>query len=74
MSLAREYAPQGVHVAHAIIDGIIDIPKSKEMLAHMDENNLIGPDDIAETYWGLHIQGKRGFTNEIDIRSMLEKW
>lgn len=29
-SLAREFGPQGVHVAHAIIDGIIDIPRTKE--------------------------------------------
>lgn len=29
-SLAREYGPQGVHVAHAIIDGVIDIPRTKE--------------------------------------------
>jgi len=29
-SLAREFGPKGVHVAHAIIDGVIDIPRTKE--------------------------------------------
>ena len=29
-SLAREYGPKGVHVAHAVIDGVIDIPRTKE--------------------------------------------
>ena len=74
MSLAREFAPKGVHVVHAILDGVIDIPKSKEMLSSLDDNAKVGPDDIAETYWNLHTQSKRGFTNEVDIRPMLEKW
>ncbi len=29
-SLAREFGPKGVHVAHAIIDGVIDIPRTKD--------------------------------------------
>ena len=74
MSLAREFAPKGVHVAHAIIDGPIDIPNSQEMLRSLPYEARVGPDDIAEAYFNLHSQSKRGFTNEIDIRSMLEKW
>lgn len=73
-SIAREFAPQGVHVAHAIIDGVIDIPKTKEWLKDMPPEGKIGADDIAETYWALHVQSKRCFTNEVDIRPMLEKW
>jgi len=75
MSLAREFAPQGVHVAHAIIDGVIDIPKTKEWMTDVDPmKGKIGADDIAEAYWNLHCQSLRAFTNEIDIRPMLEKW
>lgn len=73
-SLAKEFAPKGVHVAHAVIDGPIDIPKSQDMLKSLSPEARIGPDDIAETYWNLHTQSRRGFTNEVDIRSMLEKW
>lgn len=73
-SLAREFAPQGVHVAHAIIDGVIDIPRTKEWLKDQPKEAKITADGIAEAYWGLHIQSKRAFTNEIDIRPMLEKW
>ena len=73
-SIAREFAPQGVHVAHAIIDGVIDIPRTKEWLKDMPPEGKIGADDIAETYWSLHVQSKRCFTNEVDIRPMLEKW
>jgi len=53
---------------------VIDIPKSQEMLKDWDPNAAVGPDDIAETYWNMHTQTRRGFTNEIDIRPMMEKW
>lgn len=73
-SIAKEFAPKGVHVAHAVIDGVIDIPRTKDWLKDMPAEAKIGADDIAETYWSLHVQSKRCFTNEIDIRPMLEKW
>lgn len=73
-SIAKEFAPKGVHVAHAVIDGVIDIPRTKEWLKDMPPEGKIGADDIAETYWNLHLQSKRCFTNEVDIRPMLEKW
>ena len=73
-SIAKEFAPKGVHVVHAVIDGLIDIPQSKEMNKDKPDEATIGPEDIAETYWSLHTQGKRRFTYEIDIRPMLESW
>jgi len=73
-SAAREFAPQGVHVAHAIIDGVIDIPRTKEWLKDMPPEAKISADGIADAYWNLHTQPKTTFTNEIDIRPMLEKW
>lgn len=73
-SVAREFAPKGVHVAHAIIDGVIDIPRTKEWLKDAPPEGKIDPEAIAEAYWNLHMQSKRAFTNEIDIRPMLEKW
>ncbi|GAB7350717.1 hypothetical protein MBLNU459_g1272t1 [Dothideomycetes sp. NU459] len=73
-SIAREFAPQGVHVAHAIIDGVIDIPRTKEWLKDQPPEAKISADAIAEAYWDLHRQSNRAFTNEIDIRPMLEKW
>ncbi|KAI6784146.1 uncharacterized protein J7T54_004692 [Emericellopsis cladophorae] len=74
-SLAREFAPQGVHVAHAIVDGVIDIPR----LDHFTVNNgvedgKIRPEAIAETYWQLHVQHRSAFTQELDIRPYVEKF
>ena len=73
-SLAKEFGPQGVHVAHAIIDGVIDIELTKRYIEGKPEEASIGSDDIAEVYWGLHTQGRRGWVNEVDVRPMLEKW
>ncbi|KAF2152295.1 NAD(P)-binding protein [Myriangium duriaei CBS 260.36] len=73
-SVAREFAPKGVHVAHAIIDGVIDIPRTKDWLKDMPPEAKISAQGIADAYWNLHTQPKTTFTNEIDIRPMLEKW
>jgi NADP-dependent 3-hydroxy acid dehydrogenase YdfG len=73
-SLAKEFGPQGIHVGHAIIDGPINTPKSKEYLKHLEEDAKISPDGIADAYWHLHTQPKSTYTWEIDIRSYVEKW
>ncbi|USW55720.1 Putative short-chain dehydrogenase/reductase SDR, NAD(P)-binding domain superfamily [Septoria linicola] len=73
-SIAREFAPKGVHVAHAVVDGAIDTPFTQGFIADWASEASISSDDIAETYWNLHQQSRRCFTNEIDIRPMMEKW
>merc|ERR1712137_816464 len=67
-SLAREFGPQGVHVAHAIIDGVIDIPRTREWLKDMPAEAKLSADAIANDYWWLHTQPKTNFTWEIDLR------
>lgn len=75
-SLAREYGPQGVHVSHLIIDGVIDIPKSKNLVIKegAERDGKIDTDEIADVYWTLFTQGKSGWTHELDIRPYVEKW
>jgi len=72
-SLAREFGPKGLHVAHAIIDGVIDIERTKDWkFDHPDAK--ISPHAIADSYWYLHTQPRTCFTNELDIRPYIEKW
>lgn len=73
-SLAKEFGPQGVHVAHASIDGVIDIPRTKEWMKDAGPDAKISPDGIADAYWNLHTQPRSCFTNEIDIRPCVERW
>ncbi|KAJ9263657.1 hypothetical protein DTO212C5_7442 [Paecilomyces variotii] len=72
-SLAREFGPQGVHVSHVIVDGVIDIPRTKSWtFDHPDAK--ISPDAIADSYWFLHTQPRTTFAFEVDLRPYVEKW
>ncbi|KAF2808453.1 NAD(P)-binding protein [Mytilinidion resinicola] len=73
-SLAREFGPKGVHVSHAIIDGVIDIPRTKEWLKDAPADAKLSADGIAEVYWQLHTQHRSTFAWEIDLRPYIEKW
>ncbi|CAI7572447.1 unnamed protein product [Penicillium bialowiezense] len=72
-SLAREFGPKGVHVSHAIIDGIIDTEKTKGFGQNTPDAK-IDPQGIADSYWHLHTQPRSAFSHEIDIRPFAEKW
>ncbi|MEO1374709.1 MAG: SDR family NAD(P)-dependent oxidoreductase [Cyanobacteria bacterium J06635_10] len=73
-SLAREFAPQGIHVAHVIIDGMINTEKVHDMFPGKEEHMLLSPDSIAETYWQLHQQDNTAWTQELDLRPFVEKF
>ena len=75
-SMARELGPQGIHVAHVIIDGAIDthfiaenFPKRYALKA---QDGILNPDAIAESYWQLHLQHRSAWTQELDLRPWLE--
>jgi NAD(P)-dependent dehydrogenase (short-subunit alcohol dehydrogenase family) len=71
-SMAREFGPQGIHVAHAVIDGQIDTPRVREMSPGREDHTLLSPDAIAETYWQLHSQDRTAWTLELDLRPAVE--
>ncbi|RFU34579.1 hypothetical protein B7463_g1785, partial [Scytalidium lignicola] len=74
-SLAREFGPQGVHIAHVIVDGVINIPRTKDWPINGGvADGKIDPEAIADTYWYLHTQPRSQFTQEIDIRPYVEKF
>jgi NAD(P)-dependent dehydrogenase (short-subunit alcohol dehydrogenase family) len=74
-SLAREFGPKGMHVAHAIVDGVIDIPRTKGFEVNGGvSDSKIDPDAIADSYWYLHTQPRSHFTYELDCRPYVEKF
>lgn len=77
-SAAREYGPQGIHVAHVIIDGGIDGERIRnsapEQAATAGQDGLLHPDAIAETYWHLHQQPRSAWTHELDLRPFKERF
>lgn len=73
-SMAREFGPKGVHVAHVIIDGQIDTPLLRQREPDRDPSTVLSPDAIAETYLGLHLQHRTAWTHEIDLRPATESF
>ena len=73
-SMAREFGPQGIHVAHVIIDGQINTPRAREMSPEREEHTMLSPDAIAETYWQLHSQDPTAWTLELDLRPAVESF
>ena len=77
-SLAREMGPQGIHVAHVVIDGMIDGPFARSIAPDiqtlLDEDAILKPDEIAKTYVWLHNQQRSAWTFELDLRPWKENW
>ena len=74
-SMARELGPQGLHVAHVIIDGLIEDPTREGRGADAQRPDaMLHPDAIAEAYWQLHLQPRSAWTQELDLRPWVEKF
>ncbi len=70
-SLAREFQTSGVHVAHVILDGIIDTDASRA-LHTLDPARMLQAGHIAETYWQIAHQPSSAWSHEIDLRPSSE--
>lgn len=73
-SLAREFGPAGIHVAHVVIDGQIDTPAVRAIFPNRETHTFLAPDALAETYWQLHVQDRTAWTLELDVRPAVEKF
>jgi NAD(P)-dependent dehydrogenase (short-subunit alcohol dehydrogenase family) len=75
-SMAREYGPLGIHVAHVVIDGGIHgerlLSRNPQLLEQRGEDGLLDIDAIAENYWHLHRQPRSAWAQEIDLRPYKE--
>ncbi|HEX3991319.1 MAG TPA: SDR family NAD(P)-dependent oxidoreductase [Acetobacteraceae bacterium] len=77
-SMARELGPEGIHVAHIVIDGAIDTEWLRatfpERHAAKGQDGILSPEGIAENYWHLHNQSRDAWTHELDVRPWAERW
>jgi hypothetical protein len=75
-SMAREYGPLGIHVAHVVVDGGIAgerlLRRAPDLLKQRGEDGLLGIDAIAEAYWFIHKQHRSAWTQELDLRPYQE--
>ena len=77
-SMARELGPQGIHVAHVVVDGAIDGVFTVTNRDNVDEllakDVILKPEDIAANYVWLHNQPRSAWTHELDLRPWTEAW
>lgn len=74
-SMAREFGPQGIHVAHVVIDGQIGTERVRARVpSDRPEASFLQPDALAEQYWQLHLQHPTVWTLELDVRPAVEKF
>jgi NADP-dependent 3-hydroxy acid dehydrogenase YdfG len=72
-SLSRDLGPRGIHVAWINVDGSIDIP-GRARRAGVNDEDLLKPEAIAETYWHLAHQDRSSWTMELEVRPFKEKF
>ncbi|MEQ9618619.1 MAG: SDR family NAD(P)-dependent oxidoreductase [Deltaproteobacteria bacterium] len=73
-SMARELGPEGIHVAHVIIDGQIASKENNQSQPDREPGSFLSPEAISEQYWQIHIQDKTSWTLELDLRPSVEKF
>lgn len=68
-SLAKDLGPKGVHVFYAIIDGQVDLPRTRaNAAATKTDDDFLSPAAVAQTYWDMAQQPKSCFGFEVDVR------
>jgi NAD(P)-dependent dehydrogenase (short-subunit alcohol dehydrogenase family) len=77
-SMARELGPKGIHVAHVVIDGMIDTAAVRQRFAErvkdLGPEAMLATEAIAELYYQIHAQPRSAWTHEADLRPYGEKF
>lgn len=73
-SLARQLGPEGIHVAYVLIDGVVDLPRTRRALPDKPDDFFLNPDHVAETVYRLVTQPSSAWTFELDLRPYGEAW
>jgi NAD(P)-dependent dehydrogenase (short-subunit alcohol dehydrogenase family) len=77
-SMARELGPKNIHVAHVVIDGMIDNRRTRERVAdrvkELPADGMLATDAIAEVFWQIHAQPRSAWSFETDLRPWAEKF
>lgn len=77
-SLAREFGPQNIHVAHVVIDGGIEGERLLTFMPQLKEqrgpDGMLDIDAIADNYFVLHNQHRSAWTQELDLRPWAESF
>ncbi len=73
-SMARSLGPQGIHVGYVVVDGVIDMPRTRQLLRDRPDDFFLKADEIAESVYHLVEQDRSAWTFELDLRPFGEKF
>lgn len=73
-SMARTLGPDGVHVAYIVIDAVIDLEWTREMMPDADDDYFIQPRAIAETTFQIAHQDRSAWSFNVEVRPFGEVW
>ena len=73
-SMARHLGPDGIHVAYVVIDGVVDLPRTRAAMPDKPDEFFLRPEDIAESVSFLARQPRSAWTFELDVRPHSERW
>jgi NAD(P)-dependent dehydrogenase (short-subunit alcohol dehydrogenase family) len=73
-ALARTLGPEGIHVALIVVDGMVDLPTTRQRFADKPDAVFVSPEAVADTAKFLVDQDRRAWTFELEVRPHLESW
>ncbi len=73
-SMAKHLGPAGIHVAIIIIDGVVDLPRTRQFMSDKPDDFFVKPDDVAATAHWLAQQPRSAWSFEVEARPFAEKW
>jgi NAD(P)-dependent dehydrogenase (short-subunit alcohol dehydrogenase family) len=73
-SMARHLWPQNIHVSLVIVDGVVDLPRTRAMMKDKPDDFFIAPDDLADTAFHLTKQPRSAWSFEVEARPFKESW
>lgn len=73
-SIARHLWPKHIHVALIIVDGVVDLPRTREMMKDKPADFFISPDDLADVAFHLTTQPRSAWSFEVEARPFKENW
>jgi NAD(P)-dependent dehydrogenase (short-subunit alcohol dehydrogenase family) len=73
-AMARHLWPQNIHISLVVIDGVVDLPRTRAMLKDKPDDFFVAPDDLADTAYHLTVQPRSAWSFEVEARPFKELW
>jgi NAD(P)-dependent dehydrogenase (short-subunit alcohol dehydrogenase family) len=73
-SMARHLWPQKIHISLVIVDGVVDLPRTRAMMKDKPDDFFVAPDDLADTAFHLTTQPSTAWSFEVEARPFKETW